>query len=33
MKLADVTPVFEKQNRTDKENYRAINILSNLSKV
>ena len=33
MKLADITPVFKKGNRTKKENYRPISILSNLSKV
>ena len=36
MKLSDVTPVFKKEYRTNKKNYRpitAISILSNLSKV
>ena len=33
MKLADITPVFKKEDRTKKENYRPISILSNLSKV
>ena len=33
MKLADVTPVFKKEDRTKKENYRPISIMSNLPKV
>ena len=33
MKLADATPVFKKDDRTKKENYRAISKLLNLSKV
>ena len=33
MKLADVTPVFKKGNRFDKENYRPVSILSNQSKI
>ena len=33
MKLADITPVFKKEDRINKENYRPISILSNLSKV
>ena len=32
MKLADVTPVFKMEGRTNKKNYRPISILSNLSK-
>ena len=33
MKLANITPVFKKDDRTDKSNYRPISILPNLSKV
>ena len=33
MKLADVTPVFKKDDRTNEENCRPISILSNFSKV
>ena len=33
MKLADVTSVFKKYIKTNKKNYRPINILSALSKV
>ena len=33
MKLADVTPIFKKDDNTSKENYRPISILSALSKV
>ena len=33
MKLADITPVFKKDGRTDKSNYRPISILPNLSKM
>ena len=33
MKYADVIPVHKKDDKTDKENYRPINILPNLSKV
>ena len=33
MKLANITPVFKKVDRTDKSNYRPISILPNLSKV
>ena len=33
MKLADITPVFKKDAKTDKKNYRPISILSALSKV
>ena len=33
LKYADVTPVFEKDDKSDKSNYRPISILPNLSKV
>ena len=33
MKLANITPVFKKDDRTDKSNYRSISILPNLSKI
>ena len=33
MKLANVTLVHKKSNRSEKDNYRPVNILSNLSKV
>ena len=33
MKYADVTPIHKKDDKTDKENYRTISILPNLSKV
>ena len=33
MKLANITPVFKKDDRTDKSNYRPISILPNLSKI
>ena len=33
MKLADVTTVHKKSNRSEKENYRPVSILPNLSKV
>ena len=33
LKYADVTPVFKKDDKSDKINYRPINILPNLSKV
>ena len=33
LKYADVTPAFEKDDKSDKSNYRAISILPNLSKV
>ena len=32
-KLADITPVYEKDNRLDKENYRPISILTALPKI
>ena len=33
MKLADVSPVFQKGDRLDKANYRPVSILSSLSKI
>ena len=33
MKYTDVIPIHKKDDKTDKENYRLINVLSNLSKV
>ena len=33
LKYADVKPVFKKDNKTDKGNYRPISILPTLSKV
>ena len=33
LKLAEVLPVFKKGSSTDKENYRPISILSNISKI
>ena len=33
MKLANITPVFKKDDRTDKNNYRPISILPNLTKI
>ena len=33
LKYADVTPVFKKNDKSDKNNYRPISILPNLSKV
>ena len=33
MKYADVTPIHKKDDETDKENYRPISILPNLSNV
>ena len=33
MKYADVTPIHKKDDKTDKESYRLISILPNLSKV
>ena len=32
LKCADVRPAFKKDDKTDKENYRAISILPNLGK-
>ena len=33
LKLADITPIFKKEDSLNKENYRPISILSHLSKV
>ena len=33
LKTANVTPVFKKDSRTDKTNYRPVSILPNLSKI
>ena len=33
LKYADVKPVFKKDSRTDKKNYRPISILPNASKI
>ena len=33
LKYADVTPVFKKDDKSDKSNYRPISILPNLSKI
>ena len=33
MKYADVTPIYKKDDKTDKTNYRPISILPNLSKI
>ena len=33
LKYVDVKPVFKKDSRTDKRNYRPISILSNVSKI
>ena len=33
MKVANITPVPDKDERTDKSNYRLISVLPNLSKV
>ena len=33
MKVANITPVLDKDDRTDKSNYRLISVLPNLSKV
>ena len=33
LKKADITPVYKKGDITDKENYRPISTLSNLTKV
>ena len=33
MKYAGVTPIHKKDDKTDKENYRPISVLPNLSKV
>ena len=33
LKQADITPVFKKEDKSDKSNYRPVSILSNLSKI
>ena len=33
LKYADVKPIFKKDSRTDKKNYRSIKILPNVSKI
>ena len=33
LKTANVTPIFKKDSRTDKKNYRPVSILPNLSKI
>ena len=33
LKLAEVSPIFKKNDDLDKENYRPVNILSHVSKV
>ena len=33
MKYADVTPIHQKDDKTEKTNYCSVNILPNLSKV
>ena len=33
LKLADVTPVYKKDSRNEKSNYRPVSVLSNLSKI
>ena len=33
MKLAEISPVFEKNDNLDKVNYRSVNILTTISKV
>ena len=33
LKLADVTPVYEKKSRNSKDNYSPVSILSNISKI
>ena len=33
LKYADNTPIFKKDDKTDKTNYRPISILPNLSKI
>ena len=33
LKLADVTPVYKKNSKNPKNNYRAVSILSNISKI
>ena len=33
LKKAEITPVYEKDNMSDKQNYRPVSTLSNLSNV
>ena len=33
LKDADITPVYKKEDKCDKSNYRAVSILSNISKI
>ena len=33
LKLADVTPVYKEKSKNSKDNYRPVNILSNISKI
>ena len=33
LKYADIVPVYKKNNKCEKENYRPVSILSNLSKI
>ena len=33
LKHADIVPIYKKNNKCEKENYRPISILSNLSKI
>ena len=33
MKYAEITPIHKNDDKTDKENYRIISVLPNLSKV
>ena len=33
LKIADITPIFEKEDRLNKENYQPVSILPHLSKV
>ena len=33
LKLADITPVYKKDSRYERSNYRSINVLQNLSKI
>ena len=33
LKYADVKPIFKKDSRNDKRNYRPVSILSNISKI
>ena len=33
MKMADITPMHKKDDKTDKSNYRPVKILSTISKI